>query len=115
MQKKSVSQEMGARVKDVVGLREGRRGMREERRGMREERRAMREERRGTREEGFETAEDSDWLYGSFFFVLLIFALSPGVLLTIPPTRGGIFMSGATSTMAAFVHAVLLVAILNFF
>lgn len=111
MRQKSISQEMGARVKDVVGVREERRAMREERR---DERRGRREERRGGRE-GFESAEDSDWLYGSIFFVLLIFVLSPGVLLTIPPVRGGIFMSGATSTMAAFVHAVLLVAILNFF
>jgi hypothetical protein len=111
MPKKSVSHEMGARVKDAVGMREERRGMREERRGMHEERR---EERR-SRREGFEAEGESDWLYGSMFFVLLIFALSPGVLLTIPPARGGIFMSGATSTMAAFVHAVLLVAIINIF
>jgi len=64
-------------------------------------------------EESFENASDDSFLFfGLIFLVLLIFALSPGVLLTLPPGRGGIWMSGNTSTAAAFVHALLLVAIL---
>jgi hypothetical protein len=65
-------------------------------------------------DEGFE-AEVSDPIHlfiGLFFLILIIFALSPGVLLTLPPGRGKIWMSGTTSTAAAFVHAVLLVLIL---
>ena len=41
----------------------------------------------------------------------LFFVLSPGVLLTIPPGRGGLFCSGQTSLLAALVHAVVFVAI----
>jgi hypothetical protein len=37
--------------------------------------------------------------------VVLFFLLSPGVLLTIPPMSGGLFMSGQTSILAAAVHA----------
>ena len=37
--------------------------------------------------------------------VILFFLLSPGVLLTIPPMSGGLFMSGQTSILAAAVHA----------
>ncbi len=63
--------------------------------------------------ESFEDASDNYYLFfGLIFLVLLIFALSPGVLLTLPPGRGGIWMSGNTSTAAAFVHALLLVAVL---
>ena len=42
---------------------------------------------------------------------LLFFVLSPGVLLTIPPGRGGLFLSGQTSVAAALVHAVVFVAV----
>ncbi len=36
---------------------------------------------------------------------ILFFLLSPGVLLTLPPVGKKIWMSGQTSVMAAFVHA----------
>lgn len=36
---------------------------------------------------------------------LLFFVLSPGVLLTIPPGPGGLWMSRETSLAAAAVHA----------
>ncbi len=36
----------------------------------------------------------------------LFIALSPGVLLTIPPGKGPLFASGKTSLIAVFVHAV---------
>jgi len=63
--------------------------------------------------EGFEDATDPSFLFvGLLFLVLLVFALSPGVLLTLPPGRGGIFMSGTTSTLAALVHAFVIVFIL---
>jgi hypothetical protein len=69
--------------------------------------------RRAATLESFEDASDNYYLFfGLIFLVLLIFALSPGVLLTLPPGRGGIWMSGNTSTAAAFVHALLLVAVL---
>ena len=42
---------------------------------------------------------------------LLFFVLSPGVLLTIPPGRGGLFCSGQTSLLAALVHAVVFVVV----
>ena len=35
----------------------------------------------------------------------LFVALSPGVLLTLPPGRGPVFASGKTSLVAVFVHA----------
>ena len=118
MRKKSVVGEVGVRVKGVVSG--DRMARREERRENREERRANRDERRGgmdgrrRQSDGFEDAEESsDWMFGALFVVLLVFALSPGVLLTIPPGRGGLFMSGTTSTLAAFVHAIVLVALLN--
>jgi hypothetical protein len=44
--------------------------------------------------------------------VLLFFILSPGVLLTLPPAGRGIFMSGQTSILAAFVHALVFAFIL---
>ncbi len=43
---------------------------------------------------------------------ILFFILSPGVLLTIPPVGKKIFMSGETSILAAFVHAIVFVAII---
>jgi hypothetical protein len=42
-----------------------------------------------------------------WFKVVLFFLLSPGVILTLPPSSGGIFMSGQTSIVAALVHAVI--------
>ena len=36
----------------------------------------------------------------------LFVALSPGVLLTLPPGKGPVFSSGKTSLVAVFVHAV---------
>jgi hypothetical protein len=39
---------------------------------------------------------------------ILFFVLSPGVLITIPP---GSFFSGRTSTLAAFVHAIVFFAV----
>lgn len=37
--------------------------------------------------------------------IVLFVLLSPGVLLTIPPLRKGLFMSGETSLTSVFVHA----------
>ena len=68
--------------------------------------------RRRSYRENFETADNSYLFAGLLLLVLLSFALSPGVLLTLPPGRGGIWMSGNTSTAAALVHALLLVFIL---
>jgi hypothetical protein len=65
------------------------------------------------RAEGFEGEDSSDWFYGFIFFVFIAFILSPGVLLTIPPGRGGIFMSRNTSIIAALVHALLLGVIIS--
>jgi hypothetical protein len=36
--------------------------------------------------------------------VLLFFVLSPGLLLTLPPSEEGVFLSGETSRWAIFVH-----------
>lgn len=63
--------------------------------------------------EGFEGNSEKS-IVGSLFLLLLLFALSPGVLLTLPPGKGGIFRSGQTSYAAAFVHALLVVVIFNF-
>jgi hypothetical protein len=40
------------------------------------------------------------WWHGFLFFIL-----SPGVLLTLPPSSKGVFMSRQTSLLAAAVHA----------
>ena len=45
----------------------------------------------------------------------LFVALSPGVLLTIPPGKGPLFVSGKTSLVAVFVHAVVFYLALSFF
>jgi hypothetical protein len=37
--------------------------------------------------------------------VILFVLLSPGLLLTIPPLKRGLFMSGQTCITAVFVHA----------
>jgi hypothetical protein len=63
--------------------------------------------------EGFESNSEKS-IVGSLFLLLLLFVLSPGVLLTLPPGKGGIFRSGQTSLAAAFVHALLVVVIFNF-
>ena len=44
---------------------------------------------------------------------LLFFLLSPGVLLTLPPSSGGIWMSRQTSLAAAAVHAVVFVVVMR--
>ncbi len=44
----------------------------------------------------------------------LFIALSPGVLLTIPPGKGPLFVSGKTSLVAVFVHAVVFYLALYF-
>lgn len=44
---------------------------------------------------------------------LLFFLLSPGVLLTLPPGSGGIWMSRQTSLAAAAVHAVVFVVVMR--
>ena len=44
--------------------------------------------------------------------VLLFIILSPGLLLTIPPGTGGLFLSGQTSFAAAAVHALVFAAII---
>ncbi len=46
------------------------------------------------------------------YLALLFFVLSPGVLLTLPPVGKKIWMSGQTSCMAAFVHAIVFVGVL---
>jgi hypothetical protein len=45
----------------------------------------------------------------------LFVALSPGVLLTIPPGKGPLFVSGKTSLVAVFVHAAVFYLALTFF
>jgi hypothetical protein len=45
----------------------------------------------------------------------LFVALSPGVLLTIPPGKGPVFASGKTSLVAVFVHAALFYLVLTVF
>jgi hypothetical protein len=44
---------------------------------------------------------------------LLFILLSPGVLLTLPPIGGKIFMSGKTSLTAVLVHAVVFYVLLS--
>jgi hypothetical protein len=44
----------------------------------------------------------------------LFIALSPGVLLTIPPGKGKLFVSGKTSLVAVFVHAAVFYFALSF-
>ncbi len=45
---------------------------------------------------------------------ILFFLLSPGVLLTLPPVGKKIWMSGETSVMSAFVHAIVFAGLLYF-
>ena len=44
---------------------------------------------------------------------LLFILLSPGVLLTLPPIGGKIFMSGKTSLIAVLVHAIVFYVLLS--
>jgi hypothetical protein len=48
-----------------------------------------------------------------FVATLLFVLLSPGVLLTIPPIGGKLFMSGKTSLIAVLVHAVVFYVLLS--
>jgi hypothetical protein len=48
-----------------------------------------------------------------FYLAALFFVLSPGVLLTLPPSSKGIFMSGQTSIVAALVHALVFVLVVS--
>ena len=47
--------------------------------------------------------------------VLLFVVLTPGILLTIPPVGKKIFGSGKSSLVAACVHAVIFVVLMNWF
>ncbi len=49
-----------------------------------------------------------------FLATVLFVLLSPGVLLTLPPIGGKIFMSGKTSLIAVLVHAVVFYVLLSF-
>jgi hypothetical protein len=111
---------MSSVVADVARRLRGRRGgerlerpERPERVERREERREARQARRASRE-NFENESSSDWFWGSLLLVALLFVLSPGVLLTLPPGAGGVWMSGKTSVAAALVHAVLIAVIFNY-
>ncbi len=47
-------------------------------------------------------------------YAILFFALSPGVLLTLPPINKKYFMTGKTSIIAAGVHAIIFAVICYF-
>jgi Protein of unknown function (DUF3339) len=49
--------------------------------------------------------------YTMWLLLVLFVLLSPGVLLTLPPVGGQVFMSGKTSLMAVLVHAVIFVVV----
>ena len=51
--------------------------------------------------------------YTMWLLLVLFVLLSPGVLLTLPPVGGQVFMSGKTSLIAVLVHAVIFVLILS--
>lgn len=46
--------------------------------------------------------------------VILFILLTPGILLTIPPGRKGVFMSGQTSTTAVGVHTIVFALVFSF-
>lgn len=46
-----------------------------------------------------------------WLLLVLFVLLSPGVLLTLPPVGGQVFMSGKTSLIAVLVHAVIFVVV----
>jgi len=71
--------------------------------------------RSGNSRDGFEMESSSiDWFIGMLLLTLVIFALSPGILLTIPPGRGKLWMSGLTSTSAALIHAVIIALVIEY-
>ena len=119
MRRMSVASSAGA---NLTGRRDGDRDARRDARrdGDRDARRDARREgsrRDGRRREDFQNPEpesEPDWLWGTLFIIALVFVLSPGVLLTLPPGRGGFWMSGNTSIAAAFVHAVLIGVVFNY-
>ena len=45
---------------------------------------------------------------------VLFMLLSPGMLLTIPPSSGGVFMSGQTSVVATLVHSLVFAIVFAF-
>jgi hypothetical protein len=49
-----------------------------------------------------------------WYQAILFFLLSPGVLLTIPPGKKGLFMSCQTSVIAAAVHALVFVFVSHY-
>jgi hypothetical protein len=113
----TVASLVGKKIKKARGDREERREERVERREERVERRGEPRARGRNREpyaEAFDGESTSDWLWGTLFLVVLLFVLSPGVLITLPPGRGGLFMSGNTSLIAALVHAVLIALVFNY-
>jgi len=46
-----------------------------------------------------------------YLFVSLFILLSPGFLLTLPPGKKGIWMSGETSLAAMIVHAIVFIVV----
>ena len=48
-----------------------------------------------------------------FVIAALFFILSPGILVTLPPSSKGIWMSGQTSVTAVIVHALVFVLVLS--
>ena len=121
----SVAEHAGRKLKAFAGVsseqREARKAMRIARREMRETftdsdnmDEDMEEYMDEDMEEGF-SGSNSDWILGTIFVTLVIFVLSPGVFLTLPPVRGRIWMSGQTSCVSAFVHALLIALLFNFF
>jgi hypothetical protein len=46
--------------------------------------------------------------------VILFVLLSPGLLLTIPPSSRGLLLSGQTSTIAIIVHAIVFAIVYSF-
>ena len=132
---RGVAEKVGARTREILGVKGGRRGDHGEKEGResRRERQASRDEReenqsernslrrpasygsrRRNQRDGFEVYSPIDWLIGILLLTLVIFAFSPGVLFTIPPGRGKLWMSGLTSIPAALVHAVILVFVVEY-
>jgi hypothetical protein len=50
----------------------------------------------------------------TFALAALFFLLSPGVVLTLPPSSKGLFFSGQTSVAAAIVHALVFVLAVHY-
>jgi hypothetical protein len=98
---RSVVETVGRNVKKVIGPARG-------------ERDSRGSPKRGGRENFEDVYDTSDFVVGIVILIFIFFVFSPGVLLTIPPGRGGLWMSCTTSLTAAFVHAALLVAVLSF-